>query len=202
MDGDDFDGAVGGLVMLAAIIMLGACVFGADWVRPPDEGAGPFVTPEREETFGILVLVAAGICLLCVVRAIWGVTATPLVTAAIAVVVVAGFATMLYLSPTRIELRNDGFGAPTVEATVRQSVVFYNSTGTDLVVCLGVEGVCDAEASGPRKLRSPGLVVPAGYRVSVKMPVVAGDFTVTLVSDRPEIERRDMMIRSNRIQGP
>lgn len=199
-DGNPFDDALAGLVVVAAFVLLGACVFGADWVRPPGEGAGPFVTPERAHAFRVVAVGAAGVCLVCVVRAFWGDTSLLLGVAGLAIAVVVVFGVMLLLPSPRVELRADGFSSPTAQGSAWQSAVFYNTTDTDLVVCLGAGGICDAAASGPARLRSPGLVVPAGRRVGVDMPVHPDEFRVTLISPRPGIERRDLVLTSRRPQ--
>jgi hypothetical protein len=70
------------------------------------------------------------------------------------------------------------------------------------VVCLGAAGECDAGASGPAELRSPGLVVPAGRRVSVDVPAWPGRFRVTLAGAGAGVARRDLVVHVERVRGP
>ncbi|MET7394045.1 hypothetical protein ABZS66_11170 [Dactylosporangium sp. NPDC005572] len=193
---DWFDIALLWLAGAAALVVLCACTFDAGWINPSEQGTGPFVTPERIHTFHVVIWIAAAGCLLCLVRAWWGGTGLPLATAAVLAGIVAVFAMAIYFPRPRVELRAEGFAADRIDVATRGTLTFWNRTGADLVICLGLSGDCDTGAAGPADLRSPGLTVAPDHRVSAVMPKRAGDFRITLVNPAPGATRRDMVIRT------
>jgi hypothetical protein len=192
----DFDVGVVGVLVAALAVVLVACVCGADWVRPPYEGEGPWVTPERLHTLKIAAVAAGVVVLLCVARAIWVRSGTPMwaATAAIGIVAVLGLALVLQPSPAR--LTASGFDSERYRAATGTDLMFYNTTGAAVTVCLGISGDCDSAAKGPQRLRSPGLVIPANHRLQVPVPDRTGEFRLTIAGAGAGLTRRDAILET------
>jgi hypothetical protein len=191
------DAALAWMAGLAVVTVVGGCLFGGDLISPADEGAGPYVSPERAHGLHVAVGIGAGLCLLLLVRTVWGRTVTPLVAAALVVTALILLWLATTLGPTEFRLGGDGFDAERYETTASSRVAFYNTTGADITVCLGTHGDCDSTAAGPERLRSPGLTVPANHRVALDLPERAGDFRLTLVNPPAGAGRRDVLLHTS-----
>jgi len=189
-----FDDALAWLVGLGGLVVLCGCGLRAGWVVPPDEGVGPFLSPGRQHTFRIVLVVAVVVVVACLLRALVAQSGVPVLTAVMVAVIVGGLALAMHLPRVEAELRADGFSAEWYRVPVRQNLTFYNTGEAAVTVCLGIAGDCDAAAPGPGRLRSPGRVVPPNRRVAVAMPRKAGEFKLTLAGTGGGFTRRDAIL--------
>jgi hypothetical protein len=196
MDDSDtrFDRVVAVLVGVVFAVLLAGHLRGAGWAVPAEDGVGPFPGHDRAVVFWVVTgvaLVGVVACLFraVVVRAVWVSLVTPFLL--IGVIVVLG--KPIYNSH-RFDLRNDGFAADSYNLGPKARVRFFNAGDTELTVCLGTGGVCDAGASGPAALRAPGITLPPDHRRAVDMPEQLGDVRLTLVTSGATVTRRDTVI--------
>jgi hypothetical protein len=181
-DGDSmFDQVVGIAAAVAVLVVTCGCFLRWSWVMPPDEGSGPYRTRERVHDFVVLAVVLGVAALLCLVRAWWASAGWPLFTAATLVVLAGLLALGLYAPHDGAQIVGDGFGDDWYSTSTESRFSFYNTTGAPVTICLGISGDCDSTASGPGRLRSPGLTIPADHRLAVDLPRKAGDFKLTIV---------------------
>ena len=190
------DSGVVVVTLAAAAAVFVACLCGVGWIRPPLEGAGPWLSAERLQTTKIIAVVAGGVVVLCVARAVWIRSTAPMWAAAGVIAIVAMLGAALYFEPAQARLETIGFDDDGYRVAESQELTFYNTTGTDMVICLGIRGDCDAEAKGPDRLRSPGLVVPPDHRLAVTMPGEAAYYRITIATPAPGIIRRDATVET------
>ena len=195
MDDVSFDRVVAGLAGAGLAVVVGAHLLGAEWAVPAEEGAGPFPSHDRAVAFWVVAGVAGLGAVACLFRAATVKRfPTALFTAAFLVAIVVVLAKPIYNSH-QMELRVDGFAADTYTLPPKARVRLFNTSNAEMTVCLGTGGDCDATASGPAPLRSPGITVAPNHRRVVTMPEQLGSIRLTLVTSGATVARWDTVVR-------
>jgi hypothetical protein len=176
-----FDGVLLYLTLPAVLVVFCGCVYQWSWVTPPDEGAGPFRSHQRVHDFVTLLAVLGGAAVLCLARAWYAGSVAPVLTACALAAIGVLFAAALYLPREGAQIVGDGFGDDWYSTSTGGRFSFYNTTGAPVTICLGISGDCDSSASGPGRLRAPGLTIPPDHRLAVDLPGKTGDFKLTIV---------------------
>ncbi|GAA3292138.1 hypothetical protein Dvina_14145 [Dactylosporangium vinaceum] len=179
---------------LAVVVVFCGCAVRWSALVPPDDGAGPYRTPERVHTVLVVVGVLGLAAVVLAARAWWADAGASWFSAGALVTIAAMLLLGLYMPRVEAQIVADGFGDTWYGTDTDGRFSLYNTTGEPVTVCLGLSGDCDSGAPGPSELRSPGLTIPAGHRRTVRTPGRAGDFKLTLVG--PGISHRDAILHT------
>lgn len=168
------------------------------WYLPPREGTGPF--PSRTGSDLVMVALAglpfaAGVLIWLISRRDDDAEVYIGPIAALIACFLAGVGVAIPIinsaHDVRATITDAGFPAGGLSSLTGHPLTFYNARREPVTVCLGTDGRCAGDSSGPAALRGDGLLIPPGRRVDAGTTDVEAVFRLTLAGLGPEVRGRN-----------